>query len=90
MEYNKKLKQPLPGKKQTKCRSSVGILLHNVRYSRLDTLNRVRELSRCMQEASRECHKALIRVMSFIVATRELGFTFRPDNGMVREEIGRL
>ena len=33
-----------------------------------------------MQEASRERFKALMRVMSFIVATRELGFTFRPDS----------
>ena len=51
-----------------------------VRYSRPDTLNRVRELSRFMQEAIRECHKALMQVMSFIVATRELGFTFQPDS----------
>ena len=33
-----------------------------------------------MQGASRECFKALIRVISFIVATRELGFTFRLDD----------
>ena len=33
-----------------------------------------------MQEASRECYKVPMRVMSFIVATRELGFTFRPDH----------
>ena len=49
-------------------------------YSRPDTLNRVRELSIFMQEASRECFKALIQVMSFIVATRELGFTFWRDH----------
>ena len=51
-----------------------------MRYSRLDILNRVRELSSFMQEASRECYKALIRVMNFIVVTRELGYTFWPDN----------
>ena len=50
------------------------------RYSRPDTLNSVRELSRCMQVASRECFKALMRVMSYIVATREIGFTFRPEH----------
>ena len=33
-----------------------------------------------MQEASRECYKVLMQVMSFIVATRELGLTFQPDN----------
>ena len=33
-----------------------------------------------MQEAGRECFKPLMRVMSFIVATRELGFTFWPDS----------
>ena len=32
-----------------------------------------------MQEARRECYKALIRVMNYIVATRELGYTFRPN-----------
>ena len=54
--------------------------MHMVRYSRPDTLNRVRELSRFMQEASRGCYKALMQAMSFIVATRGLGFTFQPDN----------
>ena len=33
-----------------------------------------------MQEASRGCYKALMQAMSFIVATRGLGFTFQPDN----------
>ena len=33
-----------------------------------------------MQAASRECFKALMRVMSYIVSTREIGFTFRPDH----------
>ena len=33
-----------------------------------------------MQEAGREGYKALMRVMSFIVATRDLGFTFCPDH----------
>ena len=58
----------------------MGILLHMCWYSRPDTLNSVRELSRCMQAVSRECYKALMRVMSYIVSTREIGFTFRPDH----------
>ena len=60
-------------------RIDVGILLHMMRLSRPDTLHRVRELSSLMQEASREYYKALIRVMSCIVTTRELGFTFNPN-----------
>ena len=80
LEYNKELEDPLPGKKQTLYRSGVGILLHIMRFSQSDVLIRVRELSRFMQEASRECYKALVCVMSYIVATRELGFTFRPDS----------
>ena len=70
LEYNKELEEPLPDKKQTQYRSGVGILLHICQYSRPDTLNRVRELSRFMQEASREGYKALMGVMSFIVATK--------------------
>ena len=60
-------------------RSGIEILLHMMQYSRPDTLNRVRELSSFIQEASRECYKALIHVMNYIVATQELGFTFKPD-----------
>ena len=80
LEYDKELEEPLQSKKQTQSRSSVGILLHMCQYSRPDTLNRVRELSKFMQVASREGYKALMRVMSFIVATRDLGFTFQPDH----------
>ena len=56
------------------------MLLHLTRYSRPDVLNRVRELSRGMQQASTEGYKALMRVMSYIVATKGIGFTFRPDH----------
>ena len=42
LEFNKDLEEPLPGKKQTQYRSGVGILLRMVRYSRPNTLNRVR------------------------------------------------
>jgi hypothetical protein len=79
LECNKEQDTPLTGKKQTKYRSGVGILLRMVRYSRPYCLNRVRELSCFMQGASRECYKALMRVMNFIVATRELSFTFKLD-----------
>ena len=72
LEFNKETDEPLTGKKQTAFRSGVGILLHMCRYSRPDTLNSVRELSRYMQAASRECYKALMRVMSYIVSTREI------------------
>ena len=79
LEYNKELEDLLPGKNQTLYRSGVGVLLHTICYCQLDILNRVRELSSYMREASRECYKAMIRVMSYIVATRELGFIFRPN-----------
>ena len=32
-----------------------------------------------MLGASRACYKALMRMMTFIMATRALGFTFKPD-----------
>ena len=80
LEYNKELEAPMLDRKQILYRSGVGILLNVMRFSWSNVLNRVRELSRFMQEASRECYKALVCVMSYIVATRELGFTFRPDS----------
>ena len=80
LEFNIETDEPLSNKQQTQFRSGVGVLLHMVRYSRPDSLNRVRELSRGMQKASVEGYKALMRVMSYIVATKDLGFTFRPDH----------
>jgi len=79
LEFNETDEQ-LSNKQQTQFRSGVGVLLHMVRYSRPDALNRVRELSRGMQKASVEGYKALMRVMSYVVATKDLGFTFRPDH----------
>ena len=79
LEYNKELEDPLSGKKQTIYRSGVGILLHMMQFFGPDILNRVRELSSFMQEASRDCYKGLIRVMNLFVATRALGFIFKPN-----------
>ena len=79
LEFNE-TDEPLSSKRQTQFRSGVGILLHMIRYSRPNALNRVRELSRGMQKASVEGYKALMRVMSYIVGTKDLGFTFRPDH----------
>ena len=79
LEYNKELEDPLPGKKQTLYCSDVGVLLCMMQYSRLDTLNRMRELFSFMQEASRECYKAQICAMNYIISTKELDFTFKPN-----------
>jgi len=51
-----------------------------MRWSRPDILNSVRELSRYMTVAGEVCKKALFRTMNYVVATKSLGYTFKPDN----------
>jgi hypothetical protein len=64
---------------QTKYRSGVGKLLHLAKWSRVDVLNRVRELSRFMT-SPRESHwKAMLRCMKYIVMTPERGLLLKPN-----------
>ena len=60
-------------------RSGVGKLLHVMRWSRPDILNRVRELSRYMAGATAHHLKEMHRVMSYCVATSARGWVLDPD-----------
>ena len=82
LEYDKDKdkEQALSPPEQSQYRSGVGILLHMMRWSRPDVLNRVRELSRYMSDAGEICKAALFRTMNYIVATKLLGYTFKPEN----------
>jgi hypothetical protein len=69
----------LPSSEQTKYRSGVGKMLHMMRWSRPDTLNAVRELSRYMSGATRAHMDAMKRVMKYCCATPDQGLTLFPD-----------
>jgi hypothetical protein len=71
-------------------RKGVGKLLHMMRWSRPDTLNAVRELSRNMTHATTtHIMKALYRVMKYCVITKDRGLVLKPDrawNGLPSHE----
>ena len=68
----------LSSDKQTIFRSGVGTLLQFVKHSRPDIANAVRELSKCMDSATEGAFKEMIRVISFVLATKDHGLYFNP------------
>jgi hypothetical protein len=50
-----------------------------MKWSRPDVLNSVRELSRFMTGATTSHLKAMYRVMTYCVGTKEMGLTLKPD-----------
>jgi hypothetical protein len=59
-------------------RSGVGTLLHFIKYSRPDISNTVRELSKCMDKATPLAFKEMVRLMKFVLNTREFGLKIEP------------
>ena len=59
-------------------RSGVGKLLHLAKWSRVDVLNRVRELSRFMTSPKKSHMKAMLRCMRYIVDTPDRGLLLKP------------
>ena len=68
----------LPKPEQKVYRSGTAMLLHVMRWSRVETMNAVRECSRYMQKARQSHMKALKRIMNYIVTTSKRGLYFRP------------
>jgi hypothetical protein len=64
--------------KQTIFRSGVGTLLQFVKHSRPDIANAVRELSKCMDSATEGAFKEMLRVIQFVLATRDFGLYLNP------------
>jgi hypothetical protein len=64
---------------QARYRSSVGMLLYLVKHSRPDISNAVRELTKCMDKASPEAFKEMLRVVKFVLDTRTMGLRLEPD-----------
>jgi len=59
-------------------RSGVGMLLYLVKYSRPDISNSVRELSKGMKEATPDAMKELMRVIKFVISTKNFGLKLEP------------
>jgi hypothetical protein len=72
------IEDKLSNEKQTIFRSGVGTLLQFVKHSRPDIANAVRELSKCMDSATEGAFKEMLRVIQFVLATRNFGLYFNP------------
>jgi hypothetical protein len=64
---------------QKKFRSGVGKLLHMMKWSRPDILNRTRELSRFMSAATKPAVKAMHILMKYCLSTPNRGLVIDPD-----------
>jgi hypothetical protein len=73
----------LGDEEQSLFRSGVGSLLYLVKHSRPDIANAVHELSKVMDGGTNAHFKMLLRVVKYVVATKEKNFTFSPcfENG---------
>jgi hypothetical protein len=54
------------------------MLLYLVKYSRPDIANATRELTKCMQKANPAAMKEMLRVIKFVLDTRNLGLKLEP------------
>jgi hypothetical protein len=68
----------LTPKRQSTYRSGVGKMLHVMRWSRPDTLNATREVSRFLQRPNPAHDKALHRVLEYCAKTPERGLLLAP------------
>ena len=77
-----KVKEGEPGRVskaiQSKYRSGVGMLLYLVKHSRPDIANAVRELSKAMDGANEGAWKELLRVIKYVLSTRDFGLNVKP------------
>jgi hypothetical protein len=69
---------------QRKYRSGVGMLIYLTKYSQLDISNIIRELSKCMDSAIWGAYNEHLRVIKFVIDTKNFGLKFQPklDNNL--------
>ena len=60
-------------------RSGVGMLLYLVKHSRPDIANAVRELSKALDGTSPAAYKELMRVLKFVLDTRNMSLKIQPN-----------
>ena len=63
---------------QSSYRSGVGMLLFLTKYSRPDICNIVRELSKCMDKATMGTYQEMLRVIKFVIDTKNFGLKIHP------------
>ena len=71
--------EALPADKQRRLRSGVGMLLYLVKHSRPDIANAVRELTKCMDLGTPVAYKELLKVVKFVLHTKDLGLKMYPN-----------
>ena len=76
----------LKKEKQTRYRSGVGMLLYLIKFSRPDIANSVRELSKAMDRATESHYQSLLRVLHYVITTKDLGLFF--DAGILNSFLG--
>lgn len=77
----------MPGTLMTYYRSGVGKLIHLVRWSRPESWNAVRDLTRHMSKATGRHTTAMHRTMKYMIGTKEKGYYIKPNtswNGIDR------
>jgi hypothetical protein len=70
--------EKIDGNLQSKYCSGVGILLYLIKYSRPDLANVVRELSKCMDVANLAAYKEMLRVVKFVLDTKDCCLKLNP------------
>jgi hypothetical protein len=69
----------IPIASQSQCRSGVGMLLYLIKHSRPYLANVVRELSKCMDGARIASYHETIRVIIFVLNTRDTCLKLKPN-----------
>ena len=72
-------KQTITKTLQERYRSGVGMLLYLVKHSRPEIANPVRELSRTLDGANQAQYKEMLRIIRFVLDTKEYGLSMTPD-----------
>lgn len=62
------------------------MLLYLTKYTRPDICNAVRELTKCMQRANRAAYKEMLRLVNFVLNTKDLGLRLEPTVGKSSDE----
>ena len=65
--------------RHAKYHTGMGKLLHLMKYSRVDALNQIRELSRFTNAPSENHWEAMCRAMDYIVSMKNCGLVLKPD-----------
>ena len=63
---------------QSKYRTGVGMLLFLIKHSRPDIANCTRELSKVLDGATESAYKEMLRVIKFVIDTKNWGLRFEP------------